>query len=185
MAAFPASAYSLSASWLHWITAVPALGCIGTVLTAQQAPKEEKGKWMHRHKSLGLLTAMIVAPRIAYRVLSSGNAYYVRELPGNAKWETAAGKLGHYFLYAFLTIMPASGIAMGLYGGKGLPFFWTTLDGFEKVNGNIAKQAFFVHKNLGTYGKFAVPVHAGAAVLHTARGQSIFARINPFRTPRG
>jgi hypothetical protein len=28
------------------------LGCVGCVLKAQQAPKPEKGKWMHRHKSL-------------------------------------------------------------------------------------------------------------------------------------
>lgn len=34
------------------------------------------------------------------------------------------------------------------------------------------------------YGKYLIPVHAGAAVFHAVRGQAIFARINPFRTPR-
>ena len=35
----------------------------------------------------------------------------------------------HYALYAFMTIMPVTGIAMGYFGGKGLPFFFTTLPG--------------------------------------------------------
>jgi hypothetical protein len=42
----------------------------------------------------------------------------------------------HVGLYAFMTIMPASGIAMGYYGGKGLPFFWTTLPGITKTPEN-------------------------------------------------
>lgn len=36
--------------------------------------------------------------------------------------------------------MPATGIAMGMYGGKGLPFFWTTIPGFEQKNGKLAGQ---------------------------------------------
>ena len=45
-----------------------------------------------------------------------------------------------------MTIMPATGIAMGYYGGKGLPFFFTTLPGVVKTDenkastGNIAKR---------------------------------------------
>lgn len=54
------------------MVAIPLVGCVGTVLKAQQAPKEEKGKWMFRHKSLGLLTGMVVAPRLAYRVFNRG-----------------------------------------------------------------------------------------------------------------
>jgi len=32
---------------------------------------------------------------------------------------------------------------MGMYSGKGLPFFWTTLPGFEKPNGKLAGQVRF------------------------------------------
>jgi cytochrome b561 len=45
-----------------------------------------------------------------------------------------------------MVIMPASGIAMGYYGGKGLPFFGTTIPGVVKTDenkmrtGEIAKQ---------------------------------------------
>jgi cytochrome b561 len=48
--------------------------------------------------------------------------------------------------YGFMVIMPASGITMGYYGGKGLPFFGTTIPGVVKTDenkmrtGEIAKQ---------------------------------------------
>lgn len=176
-------AYSATASWMHWITAGTMIGCVGTVLQAQQAPKEEKGDWMFRHKSLGLLTGILVAPRLAYRLTSS--AYNVRALEGNSAFENVLGNASHLFLYGFMTIMPATGIAMGLYGGKGLPFFTTTLPAFEQKNGDIAKQSFQIHKQLGVYGKYLIPVHAGAAVAHSVRGQAIFSRMNPFAVPRG
>ena len=52
----PAAFYSRMAGVYHYAVAFPLLGCIGTVLKAQQAPKEEKGDLMFAHKSLGLLT---------------------------------------------------------------------------------------------------------------------------------
>ena len=75
------------------------------------------------------------------------------------------------------------GIAMGMYGGKGVPFFFTTIPGFEQKNGKLAGQSYKIHKLVGEYGKYLIPVHAGAAVGHAAMGQKIFARINPFRGP--
>ena len=189
MSVVPASTYSLTASWFHWMVAFPMIASIGAVLKAQSAPKEEKGMWMHRHKSMGLLTGMIVAPRFAYRLLSRSK-YNVRDVQGSAAWESTAGKATHYALYAFMTVMPATGIAMGYYGGKGLPFFATTFPGIVKTEenkartGEIAKQAFKIHKTMGVYGKYLVPLHVGAAFKHYFAGQTIFARINPFRTPR-
>lgn len=184
MSVVPSAAYSRMASYFHWMVALPLVGCVGTVLKAQQAPKEEKGMWMFRHKSLGLLTGIIVAPRVLYRIASSGAAYNVRSLPGNAAWENVLGTLSHFALYGFMFVMPATGIAMGYYGGKGLPFFYTTFDGAAKPNGAIAKNSFNIHKQLGTYGKYLIPLHVGAAGVHAARGQQIFSRINPFSVPR-
>jgi len=77
--------------------------------------------------------------------------------------------------------LPPSLLRNRYYGGKGLPFFWTTLDGAKTANGEIAKQAFSIHKTMGTYGKYLIPLHVGAAGAHVVRGQAIFARINPFR----
>lgn len=187
MLPYAAQAYTRVASSLHWLVAIPLVGCVGTVLKAQEAPKEDKGTWMFRHKSLGLLTGMIVAPRLIYRVYDR-LAYRVVEVEGSSALESIASKIVHYGLYAFMIIMPASGIAMGYYGGKGLPFFYTTFsspvpanDAEKKQNGEIAKNSFKLHKQLGTYGKFLIPIHVGGALQHSARGHTIFTRINPFR----
>ena len=53
--------------------------------------------------------------------------------------EHSLSQIMHYALYGFMTVMPATGIAMGYYGGKGLPFFTTTIAGAKETNGTIAK----------------------------------------------
>ena len=77
---------------------------------------------MFTHKSLGLLTGMLVAPRIAHRLLCRSE-YNVAELAGNSSLENMVGKAAHYAMYGFMAVMPGTGIAMGYFGGKGLPFF--------------------------------------------------------------
>ena len=178
-----AKAYSVAASYYHWMVAAPLMGSIGCVLKAQQSPKEEKGKWMWRHKSLGLLTGLIVAPRLGYRIFNAAQYKKVGHPMGTGPIEGKLADVSHMALYAFMTIMPASGIAMGYFGGKGLPFFWTTIPGASVPQGNIAKQSFSIHKTLGTYGKFLIPIHIGGALKHSAAGASIWSRVNPFGRP--
>lgn len=175
--------YTVAASYYHWIVGTPMLLSIGSVLKAQQSPKEEKGIWMFRHKSLGLLSGILVAPRLGYRLFNTAK-FHLRPFDGAGHVEKAAGKASHYALYAFMTVMPATGIAMGYYGGKGLPFFYTTIPGAETPNGAIAKQSFSLHTSIGNYGKYLIPLHTAGAVSHVARGHTIFARVNPFRSPK-
>lgn len=94
---------------MHWVVAFPLIGSVASVLQAQQAPKEQKGELMRRHKSLGLLTGMLVFPRVAYRVFSR-DKYHLVPLVGNTATENVLGKITHYALYGFMIIMPASGL---------------------------------------------------------------------------
>jgi cytochrome b561 len=175
-------AYTIAASYYHWLVAAPLVGSVASVLICQQSPKEEKGKWMFRHKSLGLLTGLIVAPRLGYRVFAAAK-YKVGHPTGTGPIEGRLADVSHLALYGFMTIMPATGIAMGYYGGKGLPFFWTTIDGSAVPNGAIAKQSFSIHKTVGTYGKFLIPIHVGGALKHSLTGNAIWSRVNPFGRP--
>ena len=43
--------------------------------------------------------------------------YNVEDIAGAAGFEHILAKAGHYGLYGFMTVMPATGIAMGYYGG--------------------------------------------------------------------
>jgi len=138
----PATVYSRAATYYHWAVAVPLISSIACVLKAQDTPKEqkkEKGDWMWRHKSLGVLTGMIVLPRVGYRLFSKAK-FNLQDLPGSGTVTPVLGKIGHLGLYGFMTIMPITGIAMGMFGGKGVPFFWTTIPGFEQKNGKLAGQ---------------------------------------------
>lgn len=180
MAMASVSMYSRAVSSMHWLSVPAITGSVASVLLAQDAPKGSpmKGTWMWRHKSLGLLSGLLVGPRFAARLMSKAPP----PVEGPAI-EQMAARASHFLLYGFLTIMPASGIAMGYFGGKGLPFFVTTIPGADKPNGQIAKNSFWVHKQLGTYGKFLIPIHVGAAGFHVVRGSNILRRINPFAKP--
>lgn len=163
---------------MHWSSGLTMMGCVGTVLAAQQVKGKQKGDLMFIHKSLGTLAGILLAPRLLIRLASS------RKIPAHvpgAQWEIWAGTFSHLAMYAFTIVMPVTGIAMGYFGGKGLPFFVTTIPGAEKANGGIAKQAFGIHKQAGQFFEYFVPVHVGAVAFQFAvKGRNILPRMIGF-----
>eukprot|EP00282_Hemiselmis_andersenii_P008425 CAMPEP_0114141802 /NCGR_PEP_ID=MMETSP0043_2-20121206/18104_1 /TAXON_ID=464988 /ORGANISM="Hemiselmis andersenii, Strain CCMP644" /LENGTH=218 /DNA_ID=CAMNT_0001235971 /DNA_START=47 /DNA_END=703 /DNA_ORIENTATION=- len=172
--------YSPAMKVMHWFMAGGILGVVGTVQMAMSQPKtkegnEARGKLMNAHKSFGLLMAIAIPVRLALRFTSKIPA----PLPG-ATWEHMAATAAHWALYGGMIVMPASGVAMGYFGGKGLPFFGMTIPGASKPNGAIAKNTFKVHKQVGQYWKYVIPAHVAGSVTHFAKGQAIYTRMNPF-----
>ena len=129
----------------------------------------------------GLLTAGALVPRVAVRLLSKSPAVP----PGHAI-EQLAGRISHAALYGLLFFLPASGITMGYMGGKGLPFFTTTITPAsgkirKAKDGKLAGQAYKWHKRAGTALEYMIPLHVGAVGFHhLAKGQRLLARVNPF-----
>ena len=86
-----------------------------------------------------------VVPRIALRAASAVPAALPVSFP-----EHVAANLSHGALYAFMIGMPATGLAMGYYGGKGVPFFGLfTIPGKAdktKEDGKFAGKMFGWHK---------------------------------------
>jgi len=167
--------YGAAVRYLHWIMAAGLLTCVGTVLAAQRVKGKTKGDLMYIHKSMGLLMGAAIIPRIAIRLASKTPA----AVPG-AVWEKMAAKVTHGALYVLMFSMPASGIAMGYFGGKGLPFFGMHIDGAKEPRGDIAKNAFAAHKQMGQFIEYMIPLHVGAAGLHLLRGQNILRRMGVF-----
>lgn len=97
------------------------------------------------HKSTALLVVAMLIPRVGVRLMSK----MPLPVPGN-KLEVLAGQASHLAFYGLMTFLPISGIVMGYFGGKGVPFFGiTSLPGATEPRGDIAKQAFQNHKLAG------------------------------------
>lgn len=144
------------------------LGTVGTVKVAQNLDSKHpmKGDLMKLHKSLALVSAGMLVPRLGLRLLT--------KQPNAAAIHS---KLSHFLLYGFMTAMPASGIAMGYYGGKGIPFFdLYHVPGApdDKKDPAIAKNAFAWHKTIGQAMVFWVGLHIGVGI-----GGGL-TRVNPF-----
>lgn len=122
-------------------------------------------------------SALLIGPRIALRLASRSPS----ALAGNHALENVAGSVSHLVLYGLITFLPLSGVAMGYFGGAGLPFFYTTFPAApkEERRPDIAKNAFKYHKLAGEALEYIVPLHIGATFLHVARGQKILSRILP------
>lgn len=174
--------YSTAAAWMHWLMAGGILVVVGSVKLAQWTPKEEPKKYgmtkeelMNLHKSTALLVAALVIPRLAIRLFSK-----VPPLPKGSAIEHLAANMSHLFLYFAIVFMPASGIAMGYYGGKGLPFFGYHISAAETPNKAIAGMAYKRHKQVGQALTYVVPIHVGATGYHILKGQNILLRMSPF-----
>jgi cytochrome b561 len=173
-AASTPSSYSTGVQILHWTNGGAMAGCVATVLLAQNTKdKAEKGKYMFLHKSLGLLAFALLTPRIFFRVTSQTPA----AIAGAHAVEHLLAKISHGIMYAFIIFMPVSGVAMGYFGGNGLPFFFTTIPGATAKKPEIAKPAYEWHKKAGVIFEYLVPLHIAGALGHYARGHTIFSRI--------
>ena len=124
-----------------------------------------------------LVRLLMLAPLVPRLLLRFGSKM-PGPLPGSSAVEKALSAVSHYGFYGLMVTMPVTGVLMGYYGGKGLPFFFTTLPGAAESRGDIAKQAFGIHKQAGQILEYAfIPVHVGAVGFHLIRGQPILARM--------
>jgi len=169
------SQYPFLMKGFHWGMAAGALGCIGLVQYKQRTEdKKLQGDLMFYHKSIGLLLGIAILPRLAIRMASK-----IPPLPAGSKLEHLGANASHIGAYGLLSLLPITGIAMGYYGGKGLPFFFTTIPGADKENknGKLAGWSYKVHKYAGTAIEYLIPLHVGAVGFHMAKGHWILPRI--------
>jgi len=172
--------YSGSMRLMHWGMAGGVLSCIGLVqLNQRTTDKSLKGTAMFWHKSIGLALGIAFIPRIAIRMASK-----VPALPKGNPIEHLAANVSHGAFYGLLAIMPLTGVMMGYYGGKGLPFFFTTIPGASKEdkNGKLAGWSWKIHKYFGVALEYLLPIHVGAVGFHALKGESILARMTAGNT---
>ena len=108
--------YPQAVKLFHWGMAAGIISCVGLVKAKNYTDdKKAKMNMMWYHKSFGLLSFGLIAPRVLLRLGSKLPAP-----PEGSALEHIAAKVTHFALYAGMVIMPLSGVAMGYFGGKGL-----------------------------------------------------------------
>lgn len=170
--------YSSAASYFHWLMAAGIVVIVASVKIAQNSTPAQRKRWnwskaelMNLHKSVALIMAAMIVPRIAVRLWS-----FAPPLSPGPVVEHVAAHTSHAFMYAFMIGLPASGITMAWYSGKGLPFFKWTFQGAKEADGKKAKYYYALHKQMGQVFTYLVPLHIGATAIHAWRGQNLFTR---------
>eukprot|EP01025_Chloroclados_australasicus_P033663 TRINITY_DN3439_c1_g1_i1.p1 TRINITY_DN3439_c1_g1~~TRINITY_DN3439_c1_g1_i1.p1 ORF type:complete len:295 (-),score=31.16 TRINITY_DN3439_c1_g1_i1:274-1158(-) len=170
--------FALPIRYLHWLMAAGIISVITLVQLARNTEdKAAKGYYMMLHKSIGFTLGFFAAARIFYRLSTP-----IPKMLEGPVWEQYAAAAVHYGFYGLMVYMPFSGILMGYFGGKGIPFFGLTIPGAPEGyrRGDIAKFSFQTHKLAGQVFYYVLPLHVGAAFFHQYyKGQRIFARVNP------
>lgn len=105
------SRYGLVAKMLHWSAAllIVALAVIG-LLMADMPRSPEKNEIVRLHASLGLLLAVLMTARLAWRFLSPPP----RPPEGTPRWQARLAGLAHWGLYLLIYAQVATG-AMSLF----------------------------------------------------------------------
>ena len=98
-------------------------------------------------------------------------------IEGTTQIERGLAAVSHAALYGLIAFLPISGIAMGYFGPFGLPFFFTTIPPSATKRPDITKPAYEWHKKAGVLLEYMIPLHVAGAVVHFARGHTIFSRI--------
>ena len=151
------------------------LFCFGSAqLTHHTKDKELIGNLMYYHKSMGLLLAGLLVPRLLVRIVSRKPPH----LPSSMV-EKYAANLTHWMTYGFLFGLSGTGIMMGYYSGYGFPFFLTVIPGLplEEKRGDLAGFGYKLHKYQGAALEYLIALHVSAVVFNHTIGRNVLGRI--------
>lgn len=127
--------YGVVAAALHWLSAVLITIQLWTGYMFHQVLERgtnERAAMMDWHKTLGVLILAIVLVRLGHRLMKPAPIFPA----DHPAWEQAAAKWGHRLIYAFMLIVPITGLigvsgrgpSVELLGGISIP----AVPGFDR-----------------------------------------------------
>lgn len=141
-AAPPAWRYRGTAIVLHWglalvLTAMAALGWY--MMSIEDEPGS--GWYFDLHKSIGLVVALLVAARIAWRL-----THRPQPLPATVpRWQVRLAQATQALLYALMVLMPLTGYLGAAYSKAGVKFFGLVTPRWALPDHDLAEQFFGIH----------------------------------------
>lgn len=170
--------YTPTAVALHWLIALLILALIGLGWYMTGIPKgtPERSFFYNLHKSIGLVTAALIALRILWRI-----RHAPPPLPAAVPlWQVKAAKASHHLLYACMVVQPTSGYIASNFTKFGVKFFGYPLPpwGWE------SKTIYDVFNGIHVYASYLfvalIAIHVAAALMHLFSGDGVFQRMAPF-----
>jgi len=154
--------YDRVAIALHWATAFLVIANFALSQVWDWFAKPTKGLLEDTHMSFGVLLAVVVVARIAWRLVPG---HQVSSL--EAGWMRIASKATHYVLYALLIAEAVLGFAFRWGAGRPMAFFGT---GIPPMIGEMAKplrrELREFHEWIGWAIIIIALLHALAALYH-------------------
>ena len=158
------NAWGVVAKTFHWLLAVIIIAQLVLGKVAEEASvSPQKLDLFVWHKSIGVTVLLLVALRIAWRLVITPP----RAVAGVARWEHWAARASHALLYILMIVVPISG--WWVSDTSRIPFkaFWLIpVPDFLAADRDASQAAEVVHGILTTTLLVLIVVHILAALRH-------------------
>ncbi len=176
--------YTRTAIALHWLTFVLIASGFALAMYMTDLPlSPQKHKYFSWHKWIGVTIFMLVAARLAWRLI-----HPPPPLPAAMPaWQQRTVALTHAALYVLMLAIPATGWLYSSASGVSTVYLnLLQLPDFLKENKALAAQLKLVHITLNYAMLTLVVIHVAAALKHQlVERDGVLGRMLPFIRPAG
>ena len=148
---------------LHWLMAVliTAIALLGWIM--MQIEKNPGSAWyFDLHKSFGLVIALLVAARLAWRL-----THRAQTLPATVPiWQRQLSLATQASMYVLMLLVPLTGYLGASYSKAGVRLFGLSTPRWALPNHDISEQIFDIHSALVWVLVAFVAIHALGALKH-------------------
>ncbi|MED9474553.1 cytochrome b, partial [Escherichia ruysiae] len=81
-------------------------------------------------------------------------------------WQMISAKFMQTLLYISFLVLPISGLAIMVFGGKAWSLLGIDIPTFANTDGEVKSVAKTIHESLANIGYLLITLHAGAALIH-------------------
>ncbi|MGF1766243.1 cytochrome b [Enterovibrio makurazakiensis] len=157
------SSLSKQTIFFHWLVAISFIAVLAFGLYVEDLPKgPEKGELIGLHKSFGVLVLVLAASRLLWRFKEGA----ISSIPGSPRWQEKIAAGVHHLLLLATLLMPISGIAMSIGGGRDVGVFGFTLITAGEKNELLGQIGHTTHEVLANIVIVTLALHLLGALKH-------------------
>jgi len=148
---------------LHWLMAllITAIAILGWIMVEIEK-NPGSARYFNLHKSLGLVIALLVAARLAWRL-----THRAETLPATVPmWQRKLSLATQLSLYGLMFLVPLTGYLGASYSKAGVSLFGLSTPRWALPNHDISEQIFDIHSALVWVLVTVVVIHALGALKH-------------------